>query len=156
MKKFLVKLFQKGQLQIVEKSEEICNAYVKKSASNFDSAKILLENNKLEEAVSLIYYSMYNLVVALLFKVGVKSENHTASIFLLKEVFNIENSEIVNAKKERIDKQYYVDFGVTKKEVDEMLKIAEEFNRNIKGFLSGLNLESIEGYRNKIKEIVNE
>jgi len=40
--------------------------------------------------------------LALLFKVGIKSENHTASILLLKELFGLDNSKILNAKKERM------------------------------------------------------
>jgi len=44
-----------------------------------------LKNKKLEEAVSMAYYSMYYSLLALLFRVGIKSENHTASIFLLRD-----------------------------------------------------------------------
>ena len=66
MKKFLVSLAKKEKLKSVEPSESISKSYLEKSSSNLDSARILLENDKLEEAVSLVYYSMYNLVVALL------------------------------------------------------------------------------------------
>ena len=104
---FLAKLFDEGKLQLVNPSEEIKDSYIKKSESNLISAKILLENNKLEESVSLVYYSMYHMLTALLFKVGIKCENHSASIILLKELFSIDNSGIFFAKKERVDKQYY-------------------------------------------------
>ena len=79
------------------------------------------------------YYARYNLLLALLFKAGIKCENHSGSILLLKLLF--EKSElykiISDAKKERIDKQYYV---ITEK--DEITgNIAEELLTDAEGFL---------------------
>jgi len=116
--KFLVKLVSEGRLESVEPSEKISISYLRKSESNLASAKILLENGHPEESVSLAYYSMYNALAALLFRIGIKCENHSASILLLKEVFRIDNSDISFAKKERIDKQYYVDFHATEEDVN--------------------------------------
>ena len=82
---FLNKLKRQGKLELAESSDEIKQSYLEKSESNFISAKILLKNNRLEESISLIYYSMYHTLLALLFKIGVKSENHSGSIILLKE-----------------------------------------------------------------------
>ena len=154
MKELLNKLERDGKVRIVEPSEEICKSYGGKSVSNMISAKILLENNRLEESVSLIYYSMYNLVLALLFKIGVKSEVHLASIFLLKEVFGLDNNDIIEAKKERIDKQYYTGFKIEKKEVVKGIETAEDFNRNLNGFILGLNNQKIEEFRNKMEELL--
>lgn len=103
---FLKKLCNQGKLELVESSEELKQSYILKSESNLISAKILLNNDKFEESVGLAYYSMYHLLTALLFKIGIKSENHSASIILLKNLFNHDNKEIFDAKKERIDKQY--------------------------------------------------
>ncbi|MBN1645360.1 HEPN domain-containing protein [Candidatus Woesearchaeota archaeon] len=98
---FLIKLNTKRKLEIVELSEEMKNSYIEKSESNLISSKILLKNERLEEAVSLAYYSMYHILAALLFKIGIKRENHSASIILLKEIFDINNKEIAFAKKEK-------------------------------------------------------
>src|SRR3989338_10422790 len=94
---FLLKLKQEKKLQLVEPSEEIKQSYLDKSGSNLISAKILLNNNRLEESVGLAYYSMYHLLTALLFKVGIKSENHSASIVILKELFDQDNKDIFDA-----------------------------------------------------------
>lgn len=153
MKRFLVKLVKQEKLKLAESSDNVCNSYLEKSTSNFDSAKILISNNKLEEAVALSYSSMYNLLLALLYKIGIKSENHTASIFLLKEIFEFDNRLISEAKTERIDKQYYVGFEISKKEVEENLKISEDFNRELKGFISGINKKDIQIYRNKFEKV---
>jgi|SRR3989338_4856956 len=151
-KDFLIKLKKEGKIGLVESSEEIKNSYLEKSESNLVSAKILLENNKLEESVALVYYSMYNSLIALLFKIGIKSENHAVSITLLKEIFGLSNSDIAFAKKERIDKQDYVDFEVTKEQVEEAIRKAEIFNSKIIDFISKLTNDSIKLYRKKFEE----
>jgi len=91
------------------------------------------------------------MLTALLFKVGVKCENHTASIILLKQLFNIDNSEIKDAKKERIDKQYYTDFSIVKQDVVKAIENAENFNSKILDFISRLTNSDIEKFRKKFK-----
>lgn len=144
---FLGKLFKERKLELVEPSEEIKQAYISKSESNLISAKILLSNGRLEEAVYLAYYSMYNMLTALLFRVGIKCENHTASIMLLKEIFDMDNSDILKAKDARIDTQYYVDSVITADEVKDTLVRAEQFRKCLLDFISKLNSNSVENYR---------
>lgn len=151
---FLVKLHKKGELKLVDPSETIKDSYIAKSESNIISAKILLNNNKLEEAVALTYYSMYNMLTALLFRVGIKCENHAASIILLEKVFGISNKDISVAKEERIDKQYYVDFHITKKEVEYTIKTAEDFNKKLLDFISRLDSQKIKEYRKRFIGLV--
>lgn len=146
---FLIKLKKERKISLVDSSEELKQSYLEKSESNLISAKILLGNFRLEETVSLTYYSMYNLLMALFFKVGIKSENHTATIILLKEIFDLDNSFILFAKKERVDKQYYVNFKITKKEIEDLIKGAEEFNEKLLDFISRLTNEKIKFYGNK-------
>ena len=148
---FLSKLKKQGKLEIVDSSEEIKQSYLEKSESNLISAKILSKNNRFEESVSLAYYSMYHILLALLFKVGIKSENHSASIILLKKIFEIDNSDIAFAKKERVDKQYYVNFNLTKGDVNDLIKKAEDFNKMLLDFISKLNNEKIQSYRKRFK-----
>jgi uncharacterized protein (UPF0332 family) len=144
---FLNKLIEEKKLQLVEPSDPITRSYLEKSESNLISAKILLQNNRLEESVSLAYYSMYNILIALLFKVGIKCENHSGSIILLRDVFGIDNTSIREAKKERIDKQYYVDFSVTKKDVDDLIREAERFRAALRDFISKVNTSQKQKYR---------
>lgn len=146
---FLAKLRREGKLSLIEPSEEIKQSYIEKSESNLFSAKILVKNNKLEEAVALAYYSMYHFLTALLFKTGIKSENHTASIIILNQIFGIDNNEILLAKKERLDKQYYVNFKISKEEVIETIKKAEVFNSVLNDFISKLSNDKISKAREK-------
>lgn len=150
---FLIRIKNKGKLELISPSEEIKKSYFNKSESNLISPKILLENNKLEESVSLAYYSAYNILLSLLFKIGIKSENHSASIILLKEIFDINNDFILSARKERIRVQYYVDFNITKNSILELISKIEEFNADLSDFISKLTNERIDFYRNKFIKI---
>jgi uncharacterized protein (UPF0332 family) len=147
-------LHKEGKLLLVEPSDDIKDAYLKKSESGLSSAKILLEKEKLEESVSLAYYSMYYITLALFLKTGIKCENHSATIILLKRIFGIDNSHISFAKRERVDKQYYVDFHTTKKDVKDLIGITEEYNANIYDFINRLSNDEIEGYRKKMKDLL--
>ena len=91
---FLTGLYKEKKLQIVEPSEEMKEAYMQKSSASLKSAEILLQNSLLENSVPMAYYSMYNMVMALLYKAGIKCENHSGSIILLKKLFEIDNSNI--------------------------------------------------------------
>jgi len=150
---FLIKLRRKKTIQIADPSDEIKDSYLEKSESNLLSSKILLENNQLEESIALTYYSMYHTLTALLFKVGIKCENHAASIIILKELFEIENEDISNAKEERVDKQYAVGFSITKEDVETAIKSAEEFNSKIQDFISRLTYSDLKEYKQKFEKI---
>lgn len=153
---FLVKLHAEGRLQVVEPSDEMKDAYANKSESHLISAKILLENNRLEESVSMVYYSMYHMLLALLYKIGIKCENHTVAISLLKQVFDIDNSAIFLAKKERIDKQYYIDHSTTRRDVEKLIETAEKFNAQIRDFTEKLNAGEILKYQTKIEKLLKQ
>jgi uncharacterized protein (UPF0332 family) len=114
---FLNKIHNEGKLKLVDPSTEIKDAYLQRANESLSSAKVLLDIGNLKDTVALAYYAMYHTLLALLFRTGIKCENHTAAIILLKEVFAIDNSSISKAKEERVDKQYYIDFAVTKEDV---------------------------------------
>lgn len=150
---FLNKLFHEGRIQIVEPNDNVSLSYINKSDSYLTSAKILFENKKIEETVSMAYYSMYYMLMALLFKTGIKCENHSASIILLNKIFQIDNSKIFEAKKERIDKQYYVDFAISSQEVFKMIKDAESFNSDILWTMEHMNTEELKRYQSRISKL---
>ena len=146
---FLIKLHKEEKLQEIESSDEIKEAYLQRSNESLSSAKALLKIGNLKDAVALAYYSMYHCLLAALYKIGIKCENHAASIILLKEVFGIDNAKISKAKSERIDKQYYVDFTVNQQEAFNSIKIAEEFITEMANLIATLNKEKIEQYHEK-------
>ena len=156
--KFLNKLKKEGKLELVEPSEDMCNSYSEKSANCSKSAKLLLQNNIYENSIGQSYYAMYNILLALLFRVGIKCENHGGSILLLKLLFGEDDlyKLISDAKKERIDKQYYVTTEkdeITKEIADELLNNAEGFILKMKVIIKNLNNDSVEELREKFETI---
>tara|TARA_Y100000031_G_C7984042_1_gene276083 strand:+ start:28 stop:510 length:483 start_codon:yes stop_codon:yes gene_type:complete len=154
---FLSKLKQEEKLELVEPSEEVCESYLEKSANCLKSAKLLLQNNLYENSIGMSYYSMYNLLIALLFRVGIKCENHAGSFLLLKLLFDKEDlfKSISDAKKERIDKQYYVTTEkdeMTKESAQELLNHAEDFIVKMKLIVKNLNNEYIDEVREKLDD----
>jgi len=146
---FLTRLAKEEKLQLVDSSEEIMKAYLQRSDESLSSAKALLKIGNLKDSVALSYYSMYHCLLACLAKVGIRCENHSASIILLKELFNIDDSSISKAKTDRVDKQYYVDFDVNLDEANNSIKIAEDFINELNDFIAKLSASQIKEYRQK-------
>ena len=152
---FLDKLKKEGKLELVEPSEEMKNSYLEKSLNSFKASDVLLKTGLLEESVSMSYYAMYHSLLALMFKCGIKCENHTGNILLLKVLFGEEELSdiIIKAKEERIDKQYYIDFEITKKEVEEFMAAAQDFTIRIKLIIENLTKNKMDGTIKKFKSI---
>ncbi|MAE42742.1 hypothetical protein CMO93_03145 [Candidatus Woesearchaeota archaeon] len=63
---FLIKISKENKLRLVEPSNEIMESYLKKSEDHFESAKILLKFNKLEESISMAYKIFLNMLMIML------------------------------------------------------------------------------------------
>lgn len=146
---FLIKLAKEEKLQEIEPSDEVKEAYLQRSNESLSSAKALLKIGNLKDSVALAYYSMYHCLLVALFRIGIKCENHAASIILLKEIFGFDNSKISKAKSDRVDKQYYVDFSVNLEEANNSIKTAEDFIAEMNHFIATLTEERIKEYRKK-------
>ena len=155
---FLNKLKEEGNLSLVEQSETICISYILKSDNSLKSAKILRENKLYDDSTSSSYYAMYNILTALLFKTGIKCENHAGSILLLKFLLNkVELFDLISkAKEDRIDKQYYVtseDITLTEESTKKILIKAEEFTVKMKLVIKNMKNEEIINLREKFQDI---
>ena len=156
---FLSKLKKEEKLELVESSEEVCESYSEKSTNCLKSAKLLFQNKLFENSIGQSYYAMYNLLIALLFRIGIKSENHVGSILLLKLLFNKEDlfKLISDAKKERIDKQYYVTTEkdeVTEESAQELINKTEDFIVRMKLFIKSLDTDYVDETREKFEILV--
>ena len=150
---FLRKIKFQNQISLVEPNSEIKDSYLSDSESYFSSAKILFNLNKLKETTQLVYFSVYYSLLAILFRIGIKSENHLASVILLKEIFDIDNEFILSLRKKRVA-TYYPNFEIEKKILEKTINDAEEFNDKILNFLSNLSQEKINFYKNKFKNLL--
>ena len=156
---FLKKLKRKGVIELVESSEEMKSSYLIKAENCLKSAKILFQNQLYENSTSEAYYCMYNSLLSLLFKIGIKSENHSASIILFDRLFGDKNlAKIISwAKEERIDKQYYVETSqivkVTKESCNEMMLKAEDFLIKMKLLINEISNEKINSVRGNFQKL---
>ncbi|MBT4538889.1 HEPN domain-containing protein [Candidatus Woesearchaeota archaeon] len=158
MNNFINKLKSEDKIELVDPSVDICNSYLEKSSNCLKSAKLLLQNNLYENSIGMSYYAMYNLLLALLFRTGIKCENHSGSILLLKLLFgkNVLFKLISDAKRERIDKQYYITTEkdeISKEISDQLLDNAEDFSLKMRVVIKNLNNDSIEELRKKLRSI---
>jgi uncharacterized protein (UPF0332 family) len=152
---FLNKLKEEKVLSRVEPSEEISKSYLIKSENCLRVAKLAFAAGIYENAVSEAYYSIYNTAQALFYRCGIKCENHSAAIILIKRMFGLDNfhQTFSDFKKDRIDNQYYVVSGkdnlaLDKESCEDKIKTAQKFNFELRAYLEHLSLEQI----NKIRE----
>ncbi|MBU0471276.1 MAG: HEPN domain-containing protein [Nanoarchaeota archaeon] len=139
-------------MKLVEASKEVSKSYAQKSNNSFKAARILLAQSLLEESTSMAYYAMFHKVIALFRLIGIKCENHAATIILLKELFGIQNKEISFAKQERVDKQYYTEFKITKNDVEDMINKAEEFIEELDLFTDRLTEDKVKHFKEIFEE----
>ncbi len=157
--KFLADLKKDGKLILAEPSEDVCNSCIEKADNCLKSANILLKSVLFENSVTMSYFAMYNSVSAFLFRIGIKCENHAGSILLLKHLSGREDlfKAISFAKRERIDKQYYVspkNSAPTREATQDMLSNAEEFLVKMKLLIGSIRLEDIDKMRAKLRDMV--
>ncbi|MDI6738075.1 MAG: DNA-binding protein, partial [Nanoarchaeota archaeon] len=65
-----------------------------------------------------------------------------------------DNKEISFAKSERVDKQYYVDFHITRAEVADAINASEKFNRHLLDFISRISRKDIIEYRARLRKLI--
>lgn len=156
---FLNKLKKKEVLEIVEPSNEISKSYLIKSEKCNQVAKLAFNAGIYENAISEAYYSIYNTVIALFYKCGIKCENHSAAVILIKQLFNCNNLHKIffEFKKDRIDNQYYIPVlnaePITKEMCNERLKTAQKFNMELRIYMEKLTLEDIKKIRTDFEEL---
>ena len=134
-------------------------SYLQKAENCLKSAKILFKNQLYENSISEACYCMYNSPLSLLFKTVIKSENHSASIIILKRLFNEDAlCKIISfAKEERIDKQYYVESRqitkATKESCKDMALKSEDFLVKMNLLIGELSNEKINSIRNSLESL---
>ena len=156
---FLTKLKKKKFLKLVEPSDEISKSYSIKSDKCMQVAKLAFGAGIYENAVSEAYYSIYNTVMSLFFKCGIKCENHSGAVLVIKELFHLEKQHIIFSefKKDRIDNQYYVAMPdtepINKKKCDERISTAQRFSVELRAYIGKLTIQEINNIRKNFEEI---
>src|SRR3989338_3580483 len=156
---FLNKLRAEESLMLVEPSEEISKSYLIKSDKCIQVAKLAYDAGIYENAVSEAYYAIYNTVISLFFKCGIKCENHSGAVILIKELFKLENLYLIFSefKKDRIDNQYYIPLlntePINKEKCSERIRTAQRFNAELRAYSGKITIQEINRIRKKFEEI---
>lgn len=152
---FLSKLKKRGSLNLVEPSDEISRSYLIKSDKCLRVAKLAYEAGIYENAVSEAYYAIYNTVTSLFYSCGIKCENHSAAVIMIKELFCLDNLHNIFSefKKDRIDNQYYLPVldmePITKEKCNERLKTAQKFNMELRSYMGKITIQEINDIRKR-------
>ena len=153
------KLYKKGIIRLIKPNDNLAEAYVKNSDEYIKSANLLMEHQFLSRAVIDFYYAMYYALSALLFKCGIKSEDHNASIEIFK-IFIDKNiikkdlyKKILDAKDERINQQYYLK-PINLKSVKKISSDAISFINSIKELIYNLDDEVIKSVLESFKSLL--
>ncbi len=156
---FLNKLKAEESLKLVEPSEEISKSYLIKSDKCIQVAKLAHDAGIYENAISEAYYSIYNTVISLFFKCGIKCENHSGAVLLIKELFKLNNLYLIFSefKKDRIDNQYYIPIldtePINKEKCNERIKTAQLFNAELKAYIGKITIQEINNLRKTFEEL---
>ena len=126
----------------VKNSEEFVKASLKRAEKALKAAKILFDNNELEDAVSRAYYAMFHAAKALLFSRNLIPKTHRGTITLFSElvkkgVIGIELADMLRRAfdmRQKGDYEVYAVFG--REEVEDLIKNAEGFVKEIKRLLA--------------------
>lgn len=157
--KFLSKLKNEKSLKLVEPSDEISKAYLIKSDKCLQVSKLAFGAEIYENAVSEAYYSIYNTVMSLFFKCGIKCENHSGAVILIKEIFHLEKQHMIFSefKKDRIDNQYYIPIldtePINKEKCNERISTAQRFCIGLRAYMVNLTIQDINDIRQRFEEI---
>ena len=146
-------LTHKDGIRLVEPSQNLALAYVKKAE---DSLTSMNETSVRDWKISTAYYAMYFSVYAVLNRVGIKCELHPCTIefanSFLKEYFSDEEiSFLEESIQARVDSQYYTDRKIDNKKYEEMIRKAPQMVVKCKEIVNKLNENKINEIREKLK-----
>ncbi len=115
---------------------------IEKSEKSFNEAKLLLEQNYFEAAISRAYYSMFYLTQAVLATKDISRKKHSGVIAVFAEQFTKPgivsrdlHYKLRRTFEERQVSDYEFEISKTEQEAKEILKYSEDFSRELIPFL---------------------
>ncbi len=115
---------------------------IERADENFEAAQLLFEHNKLFNSVSALYYSAFQIVLAVLLTKEIRIKTHKSVLnsfskyFIKTKIFPIEYGRLFNKLQDYRSHADYGDFTVlSKSEVSELIKLTMELKENLKQFI---------------------
>jgi len=143
---------QREGIKLVEPSQNLANAYIKKAEDSLLSVEI---NQIKEWKITTAYYTSYFALYAILQKIGIKCEIHACTIefakLFLKEFFAEEELDFIeDSFKARKDSQYYVNRAISDQNYQEIINRTPKFLVRCKSILLKLDENKIIEIRKKL------
>lgn len=144
---------QKHGIELVEPSDNLRGAYLKKAEEALETLKTTASR---DWQLTTAYYTIYHGIYSLLMKMGVKCEIHSCTIecarrFLTKH-FSKEDFDLIDkAFQARKDSQYYVNRAVPDKNYQLILKNTPAFLATCRNIV--LDQKEVSEIREKIKAL---
>jgi len=123
-------------------SQEVIKEYLRTAGEKLESARILFEHSRFDDAVSRAYYAVFHSAQALLLSIGVRSDSHSGTRHLFGLHF-IKSGKfdkrfaryLKKLKDDRENGDYGIFTFIERKEADAALKEAREFFKETKKYL---------------------
>jgi uncharacterized protein (UPF0332 family) len=150
-------LAQKKGIRIVKESENLQNAYLKKSKEALRSMQINAKEGIGEWVIATGYYAKYFAIYALLSRLGIKCEIHDCTIAMFGFLFANDlprqlMDDLRQAKDDRIEAQYYTTVMPTNSQ--EVIAKTTDFVLKIEEIIDGLNSQKITDIQKNIKTLL--
>lgn len=149
-------LVQKKGIMAVKESENLQNAYLKKSKEALRSMQINVKEGIGEWIIATCYYAKYFAIYALLSRLGIKCEIHDCTIALFGFLFANDlpkqlMDDLRQAKDDQIEAQYYTTAIPTNSQ--EVIAKTTDFVLKIEEIIDGLNSQKIADIQKNIKTL---
>ena len=148
-----------GRLKLISPNDNLAGVYKRKSKSALNMLNSAIEKGENEWILDTSYYAKYFIVYALFMKVGIKSEIHNCTIFILRFIFNTlgivnENicKDLEDSRDLRVDSLYY-DKTFNKNKILEKANSASDFCLEVESIIESVSKEDILKIRKKFEEI---
>ena len=152
-------LKQKRGIRIIQPSENLTKAYLKKATSALNTMNAASEIGETDWITTTAYYARYFALYALLMKMGIKSEIHDCSIAvasLLTEKGILKKdlaTDITNSKQARIGIQYYVEKELNRACIRRDVEKARNFVLKLEKVIETVTTDRIEEVRAHMKTL---
>lgn len=148
----------KNGIMPVEPNDPLASAYLKKAEDAMDAMHSVSSN---DWKISTGYYSLYFSLYAVLTKIGIKSENHTCTIVLmrhlLRDFFTHDECEMLEkARQARVETQYYVSSDVSGPYAATLARQVPRFLVECRGIVDGLKEKDVQALRQSFAGLIEE
>jgi uncharacterized protein (UPF0332 family) len=149
---FIAKLVKNGKISLISPGRTLSDAFGKKARSSLAASRVLLQHGFPSEAISLAYFAMYHETTAFLYRIGVKCTNHTAVPLLAHDIFKIDVSRLVAARRSRLDAQYTIDIQMTEREAILLIESGQQFIDELDATIDRLSTKACDIARESVRQ----